>query len=180
MTIETVPVARARALVADGARLVDVRPRDEHARTRIPGALNVPVAELATLRAGPAGVVFHCRSGARTAAHAATLAAAADGAPAWILDGGLDAWGRAGLPVETDRRQPLELMRQVQIVSGALVLLGVVLGVLVAPAFLGLSAFVGAGLMFAGITGWCGMARLLAHMPWNRARLTPHAPAVAG
>ena len=59
-------------------------------------------------------------------------------------------------------------MRQVQIVAGSHVLLGVVLGVWVAPAFLGLSAFVGAGLVFAGIGGWCGMARLLALMPGNR------------
>jgi hypothetical protein len=59
-------------------------------------------------------------------------------------------------------------MRQVQIEAGSLVLLGIVLGVWVAPAFLGLSAFVGAGLAFAGLSGWCGVARLLALMPWNR------------
>ena len=69
----------------------------------------------------------------------------------------------------TDTRQPIEIMRQVQITAGGLVFLGVILGVWVAPAFLGLSAFVGAGLMFAGISGWCGMAKLLALMPWNRA-----------
>jgi hypothetical protein len=56
----------------------------------------------------------------------------------------------------------------VQITAGSLVVLGVVLGLMVQPAFLGLSAFVGAGLVFAGTTGWCGMAKLLAMMPWNR------------
>jgi len=71
-----------------------------------------------------------------------------------------------------DQRQPLEIMRQVQIVAGGLVLLGVALGVWVAPAFLGLSAVVGAGLAFAGVSGWCGMARLLALMPWNRPNRT--------
>ena len=95
--------------------------------------------------------------------------AAAAGCEAYILEGGIDAWKRAGLPVLTDRRQPLEIMRQVQIAAGGLVLLGVALGIWVAPAFLGLSAFVGAGLVFAGVSGWCGMARLLALMPWNRA-----------
>jgi hypothetical protein len=59
-------------------------------------------------------------------------------------------------------------MRQVQIVAGLLVLTGVVLGFVLNPAFFGISAFVGAGLTFAGISGWCGMAKLLALMPWNR------------
>jgi len=63
-------------------------------------------------------------------------------------------------------------MRQVQLAAGALVLLGVLLGFLVAPAFFGISAFVGSGLMMAGATGWCGMARLLAHIPWNRRAVT--------
>ena len=63
-------------------------------------------------------------------------------------------------------------MRQVQLAAGALVLLGVLLGFLVTPAFFGVSAFVGAGLMMAGATGWCGMARVLARMPWNRRAAT--------
>ena len=75
-----------------------------------------------------------------------------------------------------DSGQPIEIMRQVQITAGSLVLLGVILGTWVAPAFYGLSAFVGAGLMFAGISGWCGMAKILAVMPWNRR--TPK-PAIA-
>ena len=91
--------------------------------------------------------------------------------PAYIVDGGLDAWKAAGLPVEEDRGQPLELMRQVQIAAGSLVLTSVALGFLVGPAFFGLSGFVGAGLLLAGATGWCGMARLLAGMPWNRRAL---------
>lgn len=112
--------------------------------------------------------MFHCRSGMRTAANAAQLAAAASGAPACILDGGIDAWRGVAHPTVTDRSQPLEIMWQVQITAGALVLTGVLLGLFVAPGFFGLSAFVGAGLMFAGATGWCGMANLLRIMPWNR------------
>ena len=99
--------------------------------------------------------------------NAARLAAAA-GCEAYILEGGIDAWKKAGLPVAVDRGQPIEIMRQVQITAGALVLAGVLLGIWVAPAFLALSGFVGAGLMFAGISGWCGMAKLLGLMPWNR------------
>ena len=67
-----------------------------------------------------------------------------------------------------DRSAPIDIMRQVQIGAGSLVLIGVALGALVAPGFYALSAFVGAGLLFAGATGFCGMAHLLARMPWNR------------
>jgi hypothetical protein len=81
---------------------------------------------------------------------------------------GLDAWKKAGLPVTLDRSQPIDIIRQVQIVAGSLVLLGVVLGALVAPGFYALSGFVGAGLIFAGSTGFCGMPHVLALMPWNR------------
>ena len=105
-----------------------------------------------------------------TTAVAAAVAdgGAAAGAPAYLLEGGIDNWRRAGFATVADRRQPLEIMRQVQITAGALVLAGVLLGWLVAPGFFGLSAFVGVGLMFAGTTGWCGMANLLRVMPWNR------------
>jgi rhodanese-related sulfurtransferase len=165
MSLPTIDVAGARRLLDQGAVLVDVREADGHARERVPDAKNNPLSRLSPVDA-PAGkaVIFHC---ARTSANAARLADATS-CEAYVLEGGLDAWKKAGFPVAVDRRQPLEIMRQVQIVAGSLVLLGVVLGVWVAPAFLGLSAFVGAGLAFAGISGWCGMARLLALMPWNR------------
>ena len=172
MTLQTIDPVRAKRLIDDGAVLVDIRERDEHARERIPGARNLPVGGLTDVPTGGAKtVVFHCRSGARTAANAQRLASAA-GCEAYVLEGGIDAWKKAGLPVAVDQRQPIEIMRQVQITAGSLVLLGVILGTWVAPAFYGLSAFVGAGLMFAGISGWCGMAKLLAFMPWNRRGLT--------
>ena len=85
-----------------------------------------------------------------------------------IVEGGIEAWKKAGLPVERDRNQPIELQRQVMIAAGSLVLLGVLLGQLFAAGFYVLPAFVGAGLAFAGVTGWCGMAKLLALLPWNR------------
>jgi hypothetical protein len=86
------------------------------------------------------------------------------------LSGGMSAWERAGLPVEREARAPWSLERQVRLSAGSLVLLGTVLGWLVHPAFFGLSAFVGAGLIFAAITDWCGMGLLLARAPWNRSR----------
>jgi rhodanese-related sulfurtransferase len=166
MTLPKLSPAEARRLVDAGARLIDIRGRDEFARARARGAENRPVDEIEPIE-GAAPVVFLCRSDMRTAANADKLAGCCSG-EAYILDGGLDAWKAAGLPVEEDRGQPLELMRQVQIAAGLLVLLGVALGFLVTPALFGLAAFVGAGLLVAGATGWCGMARLLAAMPWNR------------
>ncbi|MCW5724156.1 MAG: rhodanese family protein [Maricaulaceae bacterium] len=168
--LNTITPQRAAEMLKDGGVLVDIRAADEHARERIPGARHHP---LDTLQQGAAGtgaryVIFHCRSGARTLSNASRLAEGA-ACEAFILEGGLEAWKKAGLPVAADRKQPLELMRQVQIVAGSLVLLGAALGALVNPWFFALSAFVGAGLTFAGISGWCGMATLLRHMPWNAA-----------
>ena len=165
MTISTVAPHDAHRLIAAGATLIDIRDPDEHARENIPGALNRPLARLGELPAGP--VIFHCRSGMRTEANAETLADAATG-DCYLLAGGIDGWRAAALPINLDRRQPLEIMRQVQLVAGGLVLFGVILGFLVTPVLFGLSGFVGAGLMLAGATGWCGMARLLRVMPWNR------------
>ncbi|WP_029934775.1 rhodanese-like domain-containing protein [Sphingomonas sp. UNC305MFCol5.2] len=168
MTLATLSPADTRAAINAGARLVDIRGTDEHARERIPGAMNVQLDRIGDLPRDGRPIVFHCKSGMRTAANAAQLGAAAGGAPAYILEGGIDAWRQAGQPTVADRSQPLEIMRQVQITAGALVLTGVLLGLFVAPGFFGLCAFVGAGLMFAGMTGWCGMANLLRAMPWNR------------
>ena len=165
------PADAARLMREQDALLVDVRGPDEHARSRIPGARNLPLDQLddAALAAHQGkAVLFHCRSGMRTTGHAARLAACTGGMQAFIVEGGLDAWRKAGLPVQEDRRQPIEVMRQVQIVAGTLVLLGVLLGVFVHPAFYALSGFVGAGLVFAGVSGTCAMANLLRAMPWNR------------
>ena len=171
MTLQTIDPVTAKRLIDNGALLVDIREPDEHARERVPGARNTPLSRLGSLPADAKAIVFHCRSGARTSANAARLAATA-GCESYLLEGGIDAWKKAGLPVATDRGQPIEIMRQVQITAGALVLAGVLLGIWVAPAFLALSGFVGAGLMFAGISGWCGMAKLLGLMPWNRRALS--------
>lgn len=170
--MKTITPVEAAALLREGATLVDVREPDEHARERIPGAYNLPLsrldtAELAVRQGKP--VLFHCRSGARTQGNADRLGAKAGLCEAYLVEGGLDAWKRAGLPVAEDRRQPLELMRQVQIAAGSMVVLGVLLGALVTPWLYALSGFVGAGLVFAGVTGTCGLATLLRLMPWNKA-----------
>lgn len=170
MSLRTISAERAKALIDSGAVLVDIREPDEYAREHIPQAQSRPASSLehAKLETGQAAqVVFHCKSGGRTNSHAPRLAASTN-CEAFILEGGLDAWKRAGFPVAVDRRQPLELMRQVQIAAGSVVVLGVALGALLSPWFYGLSAFAGAGLIVAGATGFCGLARVLQAMPWNR------------
>jgi rhodanese-related sulfurtransferase len=172
MTLKTVTPEQAKRLLGDGAILVDIREADERARERIPGARHLPLSRLDeaefALHEGKS-VIFHCRSGARTLANASRLAdQVGAGCDAYVVEGGLDAWRKAGLPVVTDRRQPIELQRQVQIGAGSLALIGTLLGMLVSPWFFIVPGFVGAGLTVAGITGFCGMARLLMHAPWNR------------
>jgi rhodanese-related sulfurtransferase len=167
MSLAPVTAPDAKRLVEKGAILVDIRDSEEHARQRIEGARHHPLDALTTLDGIPAPIIFHCRSGRRTADNAARLRAATEN-EAYILEGGIEAWRRAGLPVIEDRTQPLEMGRQVQIAAGTLVLVGVLLGSFFAPRFYVLSGLVGAGLIFAGLSGWCGMARLLDLMPWNR------------
>jgi rhodanese-related sulfurtransferase len=167
----TPPQVRER-LNAGRAILVDIREADEYARSHIIGAQSQPLStwEKAHLSVNPdADVIFTCRSGMRTAGACDRLAARVSG-DAFVLEGGLDAWAKAGLPVATNADAPMEIMRQVQIAAGSLVLIGVVLGFLVSPIWFGLSGFVGAGLTFAGISRFCGMARVLMLAPWNRVR----------
>ncbi|WP_026067772.1 rhodanese family protein [Pusillimonas noertemannii] len=172
MSLKPISPQAARDLMSHGAILIDIRATNEYAREHIAAARHVPMEDLksaAPLDAA-AGVIFHCRSGNRTRVSAQTLSACA-ACEAYVLDGGLDAWKKAGLPVVTDTSQPMELQRQVQITAGSLILLGAVLGATVSPWFHALSAAIGAGLVFAGLSGFCGMARLLMRMPWNRKAL---------
>ena len=179
MPIQTLSPKAAQELMAQGAQLVDIRSADEHAREHIAEARHIPLDQFPSTGSLPVSasvVIFHCRSGQRTRMNASKLEASCGGSGAevqtYILEGGLDAWKSAGLPVVKDASQPLELQRQVQIAAGAMIVLGFVLGISVSPWFHLLSGFVGAGLMFAGISGFCGLARLLVRMPWNRKAMT--------
>lgn len=183
MTIHEIePAVVADWLAAGVASLVDVREADEFRREHIKGArsmplsaFNVPAFQDQFGREPGRKVVLHCASGAR-AREAARAITEAAGAEVWLLAGGLQGWRRAGFAVERGARAPLPLMRQVQIAAGGMALLGFILGVLVSPWWHALGGFVGAGLLMAGITGFCGMANLLQIMPWNR----PGTPARAG
>lgn len=168
---EVSPELLATWLDAGDTVLVDVREDFEHAEERIDAAMHHPLSKFdpETIRqaVGDKRVVFHCRSGKRSADAAGRFRQGDEAV--FSLAGGIEAWKAQGRGVVKSAGAPrLPVMRQVQIVAGGLVALGVLLGVIVSPWFLILSGFVGCGLMFAGITGWCGMALLLAAMPWNR------------
>ncbi len=172
MPLATISSEKAKQLLNSGAILVDIREADEHAREKIAGARHLPLSKLEEaelpVHQGRA-ILFHCKSGARTRTNASRLARKVDETcEAYIVEGGLDALKKAGLPVVTDHKQPIELQRQVQIGAGSMAFLGTLLGLLVSPWFFLIPLGVGAGLLTAGITGFCGMAQLLVHMPWNR------------
>ncbi|MGA2246120.1 MAG: rhodanese-like domain-containing protein [Verrucomicrobiota bacterium] len=149
--------------------LIDVRTPVEFAEVHVPLARNIPLNELK-----PGSLPFQkdqpvyllCRSGQRAARAAEKLAK--EGFPqSVVVAGGTVAWVDANLPVTRGAAKVISLERQVRIAAGLLVLVGIMLGWFVHRAFFGLSAFVGAGLVFAGITDFCGMGLLLAKMPWN-------------
>jgi rhodanese-related sulfurtransferase len=136
-------------------------------------ARNVPLGALAPKSLAGAGAIrpddpiyLICRSGTRATTAAKKFAA--DGFEnTVVVTGGTLAWGAADLPLEHGEVRVISLERQVRIVAGSLVLIGVLLAHFVNQWFIGLSAFVGAGLVFAGITDFCGMGLLLAKLPWN-------------
>jgi rhodanese-related sulfurtransferase len=151
-----------------GFYCVDVRSHSEFAAGHIPGAVNIPMDEiegrLADLPTGPKALV--CQAGKRAAMTYALLADRVENMA--VLTGGTDAWHTAGLPLVASTRSRWSLERQVRLGAGALVLTGITAGLLLRPAWFGLAAFVGAGLVFAGTTNYCAMANLLALLPWNQ------------
>ena len=172
MSLSTLTPQQAAEKMQNGAILVDIRSSTEFTGKHIDGAASLPLDQIGSqpqpFSAGDT-VIFSCLSGMRTRQNAELLKQSAQACNEfYLLECCLNAWQRAGLPVEVKPGQPIKKKRQVQIAAGSLVLLGFLLGSLVSPGFYLLCAFVGAGLVFAGLTGFCGMARLLAHMPWNR------------
>jgi len=169
--IDTVSPHRAREIAANdsAAILLDVRTPSEFSARRAVGARNIPLDTLETFTgslAKNAPILLLCEKGGR-AAVAATKLRGHGFEDVQVVEGGTDRWAESGLPIEGTGRKVISIERQVRIGAGSLVLTGVILGFLIHPAFFALSAFVGAGLVFAGITDWCGMGLLLARAPWN-------------
>jgi rhodanese-related sulfurtransferase len=159
-----------------GEIIMDVRERDEFEAEHVEHSINVPLSHFAVVAPGVLNqlrerdVLILCRSGnrARLAAEQVRQMGYSDKVTARVLEGGIVEWKRQGKPTVQRQKRHLPLMRQVQLVAGSAVLTSTLLGAFLNPWFLALAAFFGAGLIFAGATGFCGLAMLLDRMPWNR------------
>lgn len=162
--------AELKPLLPEGCCLVDVREPVEHAEEHIPEAKLIPLGQLEN-RAGEINrsgtVVVMCRGGKRGAEALRNLQAMGF-SDVRNLEGGILAWKAAGYPTAKGVRMVFPLMQQVQLTIGLGVLTGALLALTVNGNWVLLCAFFGAGLTFAGSTGWCGLAILLSKMPWNR------------
>ncbi len=163
------PVELQQWLQDGKAELVDVREPAEFAGQRIQGATLSPLGSITadSLPNTDKAIVIYCQKGARgnTACAKVTDAGAEN---IYNLEGGITAWQAAGLPVEQGLSKVLPLDRQVQITIGTFVLGGSLASLFLAPAYAWVPAFFGAGLLFAGLSGTCGLALLIAKMPWNQ------------
>jgi rhodanese-related sulfurtransferase len=153
--------------------LIDVRTPAEFREIHATCARNIPLdsfepTAVLKSRLAPSDEPLYviCKAGTRTKTACDKLAAAGF-ANAVQVEGGTTAWAASGLPVVRGEKKAMSLERQVRIAAGSIVLVGCILGWYVYPAFFGLSAFVGAGLVFSGVTDTCGMGMVLAKMPWN-------------
>ena len=150
-------------------QLVDVRTPSEFAGGHIAGAINVPLDQIEARVADVAAdgpVVLVCKAGTRARMAAGLIAPCR--ANVTVLDGGMDAWYSAGRPVVVSSRSRWSLERQVRLVAGLIVIVGVVAAWKFDPRWIFLSGFIGLGLAFAGATDFCPMGVLLGRMPWNR------------
>ncbi len=159
---------KARLDQGESMHLIDVRSAGEFAAGHVPRAVNIPLEQLPNRvdDLGQGTLAMLCQSGHRAGMACGHL----DGVRADVLlvSGGTAAWRAAGYPVVASTSAAWPLERQVRLIAGLLVLMGTLLSLYVHPGWIGLAIFVGAGLTFAGATDICGMAFLLARLPWNR------------
>ncbi|MDO8805035.1 MAG: rhodanese-like domain-containing protein [Elusimicrobiota bacterium] len=161
--------------------ILDVREQDEFSAEHIPGSVWVPFSQFTHAAPGVLQsmtgrkILLMCRSGSRAKLALGQITQLGFGGQltAEVYEGGILEWASKGKPVVTGRSGHLPLMRQVHLTAGLLVLLSVLLGFGVDQRIFWAAAFIGAGLAFAGLTGFCGLAKLLALMPWNKAGPAP-------
>ncbi|WP_020399368.1 rhodanese-like domain-containing protein [Kordiimonas gwangyangensis] len=174
--LKKIPAAEFKALrdKKGDLHVIDVRTGAEYTACHVKGAKHYPLQDLAPgeVLQGVGGndepIYVLCKAGGR-AQKAAEALAPTTTRDIVVVEGGTDACVACGVDVNAREGGVISLERQVRIAAGALVLTGVLLGWFVAPGFFALSGFVGAGLMFAGITDTCAMGMMLARMPWNNA-----------
>lgn len=172
MTIKTVDAATLKDWMDSGeAVVVDVREPAEHTAEKIQGATLVPlgtVTKSSIPRCEGKKLVIHCRSGKRGSSACEKLLAEDPSLEVYNLEGGISAWSAAGHTVTTSGKFFLPLDRQVQLAIGLMLITASVLGAIFSPVWFLLTGFIGIGLTAAGLTGFCGLALVMAKMPWNQ------------
>ncbi len=172
MSIKNIDSATLEKWLKSGeAFLIDVREPAENQATKIEGSHLIPSAQISTKslpKYDSKKLVIHCHSGKRSLNACTKLLSEDPNLEIYNLEGGIVAWNDAGKKINKSGKFFLPLNQQVQLTIGLFVLMGSALGYLATPAFFIIPAFFGAGLCFAGLSGWCGLAILIAAMPWNK------------
>ena len=159
-------------LNSDQASLIDVREPAEYRAEKIKGAQNIPLSKITAnhiqnkIDAGHK-IILHCKSGRRSTEASKKLSKDIH-TDIYNIQGGIDSWSELGFKTEISDKNILPLDRQVQLVVSSMILSGLAIYYFISPFGLILPLIAGLGLMTAAVTGWCGMARLLSKMPWNR------------
>lgn len=153
--------------------LIDVRETIEYKQSHIKSAVHIPLSDISLSHPDMPNhegkrLVLQCKSGRRSMIACEKLSAEGKDDNLYNLTGGLDGWMQNNFPVESDDKKTMPLERQVLLAAGLVVLVGVTLGFVISSSWFLLSGFAGLGMTLAGLTGWCGMAKLLAMMPWNK------------
>lgn len=164
------PAKLKNKLSCEKCILVDVRSKDESNASRIPNSICVPLDELEEYSKSlsrEADVIVYCRSGNRSTKAAEVLLKAGH-ENIYNLEGGILEWQKQGFDVLKLTQSGISIQRQVLLVMGLVVFISTLLTIFVSDSFFYLTAFVGLGMTFAGITGFCGLAILLEKMPWNK------------
>lgn len=168
--IRTITVCELTELQrSEAVQLADVRSASEFKTGHLAGAVNIPLEELESRvpdLASKLPLVMICQAGVRAEIAAKRLEHCHD--KIGVLQGGVKAWQAAGRPLVSSARTRWSLERQTRLGAGALVVLGLGVGIAIHPIWLGLVAFVGLGLTFAGLTDFCLMGIVLSKMPWNQ------------
>lgn len=172
MSIKTVDALTLKRWMESGeAMVVDVREPAEHDAEKINGTKLVPLGTLTKLSIPHyegKKLVIHCRSGKRSISACEKLLAEDPNLEVYNLEGGISAWNAAGHEVAKSGKFLLSLDRQVQLIIGLMLIISSAFGAIFSPAWFMVTGFIGAGLTIAGLTGFCGLAMLIAKMPWNQ------------
>jgi rhodanese-related sulfurtransferase len=167
----TVSELAGRTEMPSPDQCIDVRSATEFAAGHLPEAVNIPMDQIES-RLGDLNprvpIVLVCKGGARARMVAGLIKPCRPDVK--VLEGGTDAWAKAGLPLVVNTNTRWSLERQVRLVAGLVVVTSILLAVVTNRYWLGLTGFAGLGLTFAGLTDICPMGMLLGAMPWNRTR----------